>query len=145
MSAWPALATEIVTEKVYRYGLKSTGEFRHDEGFAMAKIKYSLDRVCSSHTKMGNGVSWRTLIVHSIGTIFPPELIDLMKTVLEDSIATLPEAKQTSAIKAEIASKILESAAMGERNPAMLKLAALSAVEHRTPNSHSISSERRMV
>jgi hypothetical protein len=95
---------------------------------------------------MGIGfVSWRRRLVNSIGTIFPPELIDLMKTVLEDSIATLPEAKRTSAIKAEIASKILESAATGERNPAMLKLAALSAVEHRIPNSHSISSERRMV
>jgi hypothetical protein len=83
--------------------------------------------------------------VNSTGTIFPPELIDLMKAVLENASATLPEAKQTSATKAEMASKILECAATGERNPTMLKVAALAAVEHDTRYSHSISPERRLV
>jgi hypothetical protein len=95
---------------------------------------------------MKDGVGlWRRRVVNSIGTIFSPELIDLMKMVLDNAIATLPEVKRTSATKAEIASKILACAARGERNPAMLQLAALSAVEHHTHYSHSLSSERRPV
>jgi hypothetical protein len=82
--------------------------------------------------------------VNSIGTVFPPELIDLMKTVLENAIATLPEAKRTSATKVEIASKILACAATGERDPAMLQLAGLSELGRHTLYSHSMSSERRM-
>ena len=45
--------------------------------------------------------------------VFQPELIELMKTVLEDATAMLPEAKRTSVMKAEIASHILASAAKG--------------------------------
>jgi len=48
-----------------------------------------------------------------IGAVFQPELIDLMKSVLEDATAMLPEAQRTSAIKAEIASYILARAANG--------------------------------
>ena len=56
---------------------------------------------------------------------FDPELIELMKAVLDDATAMLPEAKRTSAIKAEIASHILACAAKGERDPVALKMAAL--------------------
>jgi hypothetical protein len=58
-----------------------------------------------------------------MGTIgvFQPELIELMKSVLDDATAMLPEAKRTSSMKAEIASHILECAAKGERDPATLK------------------------
>ena len=42
-----------------------------------------------------------------IGTVFQPELIELMKAVLDDAAAMLPEAKRTSTMKAEIASHIL--------------------------------------
>jgi hypothetical protein len=62
------------------------------------------------------------------GVVFQPEVIELMKAVLDDAAAMLPEAKRTSAIKAEIASHILASAAKGERDPMALKLAALAAV-----------------
>ena len=41
------------------------------------------------------------------GAAFQPELIQLMKTVLDDATAMLPEAKRTSTMKAEIASHIL--------------------------------------
>ena len=64
----------------------------------------------------------------AIGAVFQPELIELMKVVLDDATATLPEAKRTSTMKAEIASHILACAANGERNPATLKMAALSSV-----------------
>lgn len=82
-----------------------------------------------------------------MGTIgvFQPELIDLMKSVLDDATAMLPEAKRTSSMKAEIASHILECAAKGERDPVTLKMAALLAVVECTHYSHDISPERRAV
>jgi hypothetical protein len=79
------------------------------------------------------------------GSVYQPELIDLMRAVLDDVTATLPEAKRTSAMKAEIASQILASAARGERNPAALKIAALSAIVECSHYSHDISPERRAV
>jgi hypothetical protein len=79
------------------------------------------------------------------GAVYQPELIVLMKAVLEDAAATLPEAKRTSAMKADIASHILACAAKGERNPAALKTAALLAVVECTHYSHDILPERRAV
>jgi hypothetical protein len=77
--------------------------------------------------------------------VFQPELIELMKVVLDDATAMLPEAKRTSTMKAEIASHILAYAAKGERDPMALKTAALSAVVECTHYSHDISPERRVV
>jgi hypothetical protein len=48
-------------------------------------------------------------------------------------------------MKAEIASQILASAARGERNPAALKIVALSAIVECSPYSHDISPERHAV
>jgi hypothetical protein len=60
--------------------------------------------------------------------VFQPELIELMKAVLDDATAMLPEPKRTSTMKAEIASHILAYAAKGERDPMALKIAALLAI-----------------
>jgi len=79
------------------------------------------------------------------GAVFQPEMIELMKSVLEEVAATLPEAKRTSTMKAEIASQILACAARGERNPAALRVAGLSAVVECSHYSHDISPERRAV
>ena len=79
------------------------------------------------------------------GAVFQPELIELMKAVLDDAAAMLPEAKRTSTIKAEIASHILGCAAKGERDPIALRSAALLAVVECTHYSHDISPERRAV
>jgi hypothetical protein len=79
------------------------------------------------------------------GAVFPPELIELMKAVLDDAAATLPEAKRTSSMKAEIASHILACAAKGQRNSAALRTAALLAVVECSHYSHDISPERRAV
>jgi hypothetical protein len=76
------------------------------------------------------------------GAVFQPELIELMKSVLEDATAMLPEAKRTSAIKAEIASQILASAARGERDPLALRTAALLGLVESTHYSHDISPGR---
>ena len=53
--------------------------------------------------------------------VFQPELIELMRAVLDAATAMLPEAKRTSVMKAEIASLILACAAKGERDPIALK------------------------
>ena len=58
-----------------------------------------------------------------IGNAFQPELIELMKMVLEDATATLPVAKRTSAMKAEIPSDILARDARGEQDPRVLRCA----------------------
>jgi hypothetical protein len=83
--------------------------------------------------------------MNRIGAVFQPELIELMKAVLDDATATLPEAKRTSTMKAEIASHILECAAKGERDPTALKVAALLAVVECTHYSHDISPARSVV
>jgi hypothetical protein len=79
------------------------------------------------------------------GAVYSPELIQLMKAVLEEATAGLPEAERTSAVKAEIASYILARAANGERDPIALKNSALMAVVQCTHYSHDISSARRAV
>jgi hypothetical protein len=79
------------------------------------------------------------------GSVFPPELIELMKTVLEDAAASLPEAKCTSATKAAMASQILSCAAKGERNPSVLKSVALSAVVEIPHPSHEMTAARQAV
>jgi hypothetical protein len=77
--------------------------------------------------------------------VFQPEVVELMRSVLEEAVATLPEAKRTSTIKADIASEILSCAAKGERDRTVLKSAALTAVVDCTRYSHDISENRRAV
>jgi hypothetical protein len=79
------------------------------------------------------------------GAVFQPELIELMKAVLDEAAMMLPEAKRTSAVKAEIASHILACAAKGERDPAVLKMKAVLAVVECTHYSHDLSPERQVV
>ena len=79
------------------------------------------------------------------GAVFQPELIELMKSILEDAIAALPESKRTSAMKAEMASTILACAAKGEINPVALKVSALTAAVDTPHYSHDIPPERRAV
>lgn len=79
------------------------------------------------------------------GAVFQPELIELMKSVLDAATAMLPEAKRTSTIKADIASNILACAATGECDPVLLRAAALSAVIDCTRYPHDLSQYRRAV
>ena len=83
--------------------------------------------------------------MNAAGAVYGPELIELMKAVLDDATATLPEAKRTSVMKAEIASQILACAAQGQRDPIALKVAGLVAVVECAHYSHDISPERRAV
>ena len=76
------------------------------------------------------------------GAVYQPELITLMRAVLNEAAATLPEWKRTSTMMAEIASQILSCAANAERDPAKLRVAAMSAVVECSHYSHGISPER---
>ena len=91
------------------------------------------------------GIASEETAMGAMGAVFQPELIELMRAVLDDATAMLPEAKRTSTMKAEIASQILACAANGERDPIVLKNAALLAVVECTHYSHDISPERRAV
>jgi len=79
------------------------------------------------------------------GAYYSPEIIQLMKAVLEDATAALPEAKRTSAIKAEMACCILAAAGKGERNPDVLRMLAVGGLVERSHYSHDISPERRAI
>ena len=79
------------------------------------------------------------------GAVYQPELIELMRGVLDDVTATLPAATRTSSMKAEIASRILACAAKGERDPVALRNSALIAVVECSHYSHDLSPERRAV
>lgn len=79
------------------------------------------------------------------GAVYQPELIELMKSVLDETTAMLPEAKRTSTVKADIAANILACAASGERDPVVLRAAALSALMECSRYSHDLSQHRRAV
>lgn len=80
--------------------------------------------------------------MNPIGAVFPPDVISLMKAVLDDAAAALPEAKRTSAIKAELACSILAAAGKGERNPDVLRTLAIESLVDRSHYSHDISPKR---
>lgn len=79
------------------------------------------------------------------GAVFSPDVIKLMRAVLEGATAALPEAKRTSAIQAEMACSILAAAAKGERNADVLQTLAVSSLVDCSHYSHDISPERRAV
>ena len=63
------------------------------------------------------------------GASYQPELIELMKTALDEAANTLPVARQTSAMTVRLASRILSAAALGVRDPIQLRIAALMEIE----------------
>jgi hypothetical protein len=63
------------------------------------------------------------------GASYQPELIELMKTALDEAASLLPEAKRTSAMKVKLASRILSAAAQGVRDPMQLRAAALMEIK----------------
>jgi hypothetical protein len=83
--------------------------------------------------------------VNPSGAVFSPDLIALMRAVLEDASAQLPEAKRTSANKAEMACHILAAAGKGERDREVLKTLAVGSLVDCSHYSHDISPERRVV
>ena len=66
----------------------------------------------------------------AIGTAFQPDEVKLMRSALDEAVIILPKAERTSAMKAELASRILAAAAKGERDPNKLRIAALLGEEN---------------
>ncbi len=63
--------------------------------------------------------------VAAIGSVFQPDEVNLMRSVLEEAAIILPKAQRTFAIKVQMASRILAAATTGERDPNKLRIAAL--------------------
>jgi hypothetical protein len=59
------------------------------------------------------------------GAVYEPEELLLLGQVLDKAIQSLPASMRTPRNRTEIARAILACAAMGERDPAELELAAL--------------------
>jgi hypothetical protein len=76
---------------------------------------------------------------------FPPEIIKFVRMVVDDAAAMLPEADQTSVMKANMAEQILERAAKGERDPIALRTSALLEAAKHANRCHDISPARRAV
>jgi hypothetical protein len=63
-------------------------------------------------------------------TVFDPETISMLKAVLDEAIADLPPNQKTQSQKSLLASRLLELASNGERDPFRLRTAI---VGHREP------------
>jgi hypothetical protein len=69
------------------------------------------------------------IIMVRTGASYQPELIELMKTALDEAASILPVVKQTSTMKVKLASRILSAAAQGVRDPIQLRVAALMEIK----------------
>jgi hypothetical protein len=77
------------------------------------------------------------------GASYQPELIELMKAALDEAASALPAAKQTSAMKVKLASRILCAAAQGVRDPIQLRIAALMEIEEVEDELHASYAQLR--
>jgi hypothetical protein len=111
---------------------RTRSELPHSVQFNLLREK--ADLLWSAH-----GPRWQEAELNVKGAVFQPELIKLMKAILDDAAMALPEAKRTSAMKTEIASHILACAAKGERDPVVLKMNALLAVAPSWSSTHARS------
>jgi hypothetical protein len=59
------------------------------------------------------------------GGSFDPETVAILKIVLDDAWTSLVPAQQARTSKSDMAVRILEAAANGERDPAKLRMTAL--------------------
>jgi len=64
----------------------------------------------------------------SKGSVYTPETLKLLRDALDDAWAALRPDERARATKSMLATRLLELAAEGERDPARLRSAALSIV-----------------
>jgi hypothetical protein len=70
-------------------------------------------------------------MAEQIGANFDPDTLALLKRVLVDAEQSIPIEARTSAMKVQIAFRILKAARGGERNPMRLRSAGLCGVDPR--------------
>jgi hypothetical protein len=59
---------------------------------------------------------------------YDPETLTILRKVLDEAWAALPDGSKSSTLKSEMAQHILKQAADGERNPVTLRASALSSL-----------------
>jgi hypothetical protein len=64
----------------------------------------------------------------AVGAVFDPETIELLRSSLDDAWSKLTPRQQAVTSKSTLAARILEAAAEGERDPALLLACALQDV-----------------
>jgi|EndMetStandDraft_9_1072997.scaffolds.fasta_scaffold783238_1 hypothetical protein len=70
-------------------------------------------------------------MAEQIGANFDPDTLALLKRVLVEAEQSIPIEARTSAMKVQIAFRILKAARGGERNPTRLRSAGLCGVDPR--------------
>jgi hypothetical protein len=90
------------------------------------RVGYPTDAIwCAVIIETMSAVAFEGTNMVTIAAIYQPELIELMKSVLDEAATILPKIGRTPAMKVELASRILAAAAKGERDPIQLRIAAL--------------------
>lgn len=63
--------------------------------------------------------------MNTIGAVFQPELIEMMRSALDEATNLLPQIARTHTAKSQLSVRIIAAAAKGERDPIQLRIAAL--------------------
>jgi hypothetical protein len=74
-------------------------------------------------------------MAEQIGASFDPDTLALLKRVLIEAEQSIPIEARTSAIRVQIAFRILKAARGGERNPIRLRSAGLCGIDPRIVRS----------
>jgi hypothetical protein len=61
---------------------------------------------------------------------YDPETLILLRNVLEETWAALPDGSKSETLKSEMAQHILKQAADGVRDPVLLRAAAFATIEN---------------
>jgi hypothetical protein len=75
--------------------------------------------------KQGVRFTGTTILDRNEGTVFDPEMIELMRSALDDAWSSLLPEQQASVSRTLLAERILRAATQGERDPAQLRARAL--------------------
>jgi hypothetical protein len=78
-------------------------------------------------------------------THYDPETLTVLRTVLDEAWATLPDASKSETVKSEMAQHILQQAARGERDPVILRASVLALVETSASGAKATLKRRRTI
>jgi hypothetical protein len=76
---------------------------------------------------------------------YDPETLTVLRTVLDEAWATLPDASKSETLKSEMAQNILQQAARGERDPVILRASVLALVETSASGAKAPLKRRRTI
>jgi hypothetical protein len=76
---------------------------------------------------------------------FDPETLTVLRTVLDEAWATLPDCFKSEILKSEMAQHILQQAARGERDPVILRASSLALAETSSSGAKAPLKRRRTI